>query len=370
MKLLLTADWHLGISLHNHSMHDEQVHALNQLCDILQHHRADALVIAGDVFDTQIATAQSIELLSRTLSRICGDLRIPTLMIAGNHDGAVRLSMYGALLSRGGLHIAGRASDMPPPVVIGDTACFLLPYLGIDEARALHPDRDATVGLADYASAYAAVVANLRDLAQTAPYAGLCKVLVGHAYVSGAALSDSDNAAVLGALTAVPADVFDGFDYVLLGHLHRAQRVRRNIFYGGSPLRYSFGEASHVKCVTLLDTTSGDKQAIAIEPLYGMRVLRGTRAALLDTLSPCDDYVKVELTDSAVGGDLLDVLRSMYPRLLCVTGTVHPTHNALSYDDLSSLDPRALVSRYFAEQYGEQPDDDVFAVFDEALHTP
>lgn len=367
MRILHTSDWHLGIQLHGVSLLEEQRNAALFLAETVEKEKIEAVVIAGDIFDHAVPPPDAVRLYSHMMRTLCIDRDVPVLLCAGNHDGAARLSVCAPLLRDAGLFVAGSLSDGVEPVVLGDTAFFLLPYFNAEEARYLYPDREIR-GAAD---AMAVVCEDLR--AQRA--AGKCNILVAHCFAAGGETGESDRAAVLGSAGRVPLAAFAGFDYVALGHLHRAQQLVCGdtiLRYSGTPYPYSFGEAGQEKSFTLLDTQTMELSTIPVPSSRPLRILRGEQAALLEN-APWDkareDYLKIELTDSPPHLWLMAAFREYYPNLLEFQGLRQSGEGqGITVQELEELRPLDLVTKFCEEVGGYTPDEELLQIFrEEAL---
>lgn len=250
MRLLHTSDWHLGRSFHRVNMLAAQSAFISRLVATVREREVDAVLVSGDVYDRAVPPLAAVELFDEALHRLA-DLGVPTVMISGNHDSARRLGVGAALIGRAGVHLRTDPSAAGTPVVLadahGDVAFYGLPYLepalvkeefGVERAR--------------HESVLAAAMDRVRaDLATRAP--GTRSVVLAHAFVTGGEPSDSERDITVGGVASVPAGVFDGVDYVALGHLHGSQTLTERVRYSGSPLPYSFSEADHRKTMWLVD---------------------------------------------------------------------------------------------------------------------
>jgi DNA repair protein SbcD/Mre11 len=237
MRILHTSDWHLGRAFHRVNMLGAQSEFIGHLVATVREHAVDAVVVAGDVYDRAVPPLAAVELFDDALHRLAG-LGVPTLMISGNHDSARRLGVGAGLIDRAGIHLRTEPSACGTPVVLadafGDVAFYGLPYL----EPALVKDEFA-VERAGHEAVLAAAMDRVRaDLAGRPP--GTRSVVLAHAFVTGGEPSDSERDITVGGVAAVPAGVFDGVDYVALGHLHGCQTLTGRVRYSGSPLAYSF----------------------------------------------------------------------------------------------------------------------------------
>ncbi len=352
MRFLHTADWHLGRLFHARSLLEDQAHMLDQFVAQVHALRPDAVLIAGDVYDRAVPPPEAVALLDDVLGRIVLDAGVPVVMIAGNHDSAQRLEFGSRLMSAQGLHVAGRTTAQAGYVTLHDDAgevrIYALPYA---EPAVV---RDA---LGAELSTHEAALAAQLDAIRAAHPKGVRAVVVAHAFVVGGAASESERPLSVGGSGAVGAGVFEGFDFVALGHLHRPQTLGERVHYAGSLLKYSLSEAGHDKSVSLieLDGDGGVRiEPIALRPLRDLRVIEGELAALIaagaeDPLR--DDYVYAVLTDTGALLDPMAKLRQVYPYALALeravltrTGTAGEAGR-----NLRALDTGALFASFFRE---------------------
>ncbi|MCX4824839.1 exonuclease SbcCD subunit D [Streptomyces sp. NBC_01142] len=319
MRFLHTSDWHLGRSFHRVSLLDAQAAFLDHLVATVRERDVDAVLVAGDVYDRAVPPLAAVELFDEALHRLAA-AGVPTVMISGNHDSARRLGVAAGLIERAGIHLRTDPAGCATPVLLGDAhgevACYGLPYLEPalvkDEFRTEKARHEAVLG--------AAMERVRADLAGREP--GTRSVVLAHAFVAGGEESDSERDITVGGVSAVPAGVFHGVDYVALGHLHGCQTITERVRYSGSPLAYSFSETHHRKTMWLLDLDAqGDITAERIDcpaprPLAR---LRGTLDALLD--DPAlerheQSFVEVTLTDPVRPAEPMARLTERFPHTL------------------------------------------------------
>lgn len=318
MKILHTADWHLGRYFHGASLLDDQAHVLDQLVRLATDEQVSAVVIAGDVYDRAVPPGDAVSLLGDVLERLVVRADIPVILIAGNHDSAERIGFGGRILERQKLFVRGGLGNFAPVVLRGahgDVAFHPLPYVEPVFARAL----EGAEGVTDHASAMVPVLSRIRAHFE----AGRPNVLVGHAFVSGGSESESERPLSVGGSGMVPPEAFEGFDYVALGHLHRPQSAgAAHIRYSGSLLKYSFQETTHNKGVSLVRVGPDGQcevQHMRLSPRRDVRVLTGTFDELRQRAgAPGDrtDYICVELTDQGPVLEPMMRLREVYPNLM------------------------------------------------------
>ena len=319
MRLLHTADWHLGRTLGSHSLHQDQEYLFaGQFLAMVRETRPDAVLIAGDIFDRSVPPADAVELLDDILHRLIVGLRTPVVLIPGNHDDARRLAFGARLLAGGGLHIAdsplGRAwtfADAHGPVSIV-AAGYASPLLLAQKLPA--EDHATSRVVADHDQGMALLAPLLHRLCEP----NHRRVLVAHAFVAGGSETESERGLSVGGTGQISAARFAGFHYVALGHLHRPQSLAEGrLRYSGSPLAYSTSEANQQKSVTLveLDAQGGvTTQELPLTPLHPLRILRGDLATLLAATS--QDYLALELTDPLPIAEAQRRLAQNYPRII------------------------------------------------------
>ena len=331
MKLLHTADLHLGKTLHETPLLSVQEKMLDDIHDILTQHDYAALIIAGDVYDRAIPSAEAVSLFSRFLARIredCPDTAV--CIIPGNHDSAQRLAFAHEILQNQRIYIAQDTCRLAEPVILTKgaekLAVYLLPFLNFGAFS--EEDKEAYRAAGD-SQAEMAVVAS--HILQQAVQPDMPALLAAHLFTIGGQSSSSERT-FIGTAEYVNPDLFSCFDYVALGHLHRCQRITDRMYYSGSPLPYSFDESEDAKCVLSIDINATPKQSaagkasITIEriPIIAERPLKrlegvfadfftGTR---YDEWSGC--YLEITLDDAEVIAHPMQLLRQKFPFLLSI----------------------------------------------------
>ena len=263
MRLLHTSDWHLGRSFHGVGMLDAQRAFIDQLVAFVRDESVDVVLIAGDVYDRALPGVDVVGLLDDALVRLTG-AGAQVVLTSGNHDSAIRLGFASKLLERGGVHLRTRLADLATPVVFplgggegrgGDSSTG--PVLAVYGIPWLEPRLVAAqlgVETASHFEVTRAATARIRaDLSARAETRTVHSVVLAHTFASGGISSDSERDLSIGGVGAVPLDLFDGFGYTALGHLHGRQELSPSVRYSGSPLAYSFSEAKHSKGSWLVD---------------------------------------------------------------------------------------------------------------------
>ena len=371
MRFLHTSDWHLGMTYRGGiSYADDQRYAIDGICAAAEDEGVDGILIAGDIFDKSVSSQEALMMCDGIITHICSDLKIPVYMIAGNHDGAQRLAQYNRLLRGSGLYIAGSLTKDVCAINAGDADIYLLPWISTDKVKTVYPERAEEIGSME--SAYRIVLDEYRKHFMP----GRFNILLAHAFIVEAETCVSDRAAEVGRATAVGSQVFDGFDYVALGHLHAPQDITDTIRYSGSPMAYAFGkEEKQVKSVTIVDTSDGSHRIVPIPQLRARTTLTGTLDSLMKAdfdESVVNGYVRLEVTDSYVGIETMASLRERYANLLEVVGKDLERADAtitMTIDELSGAagDPGTVFAQYCADTLSTEPDDHLIRLFEDSV---
>lgn len=370
MIFLHTSDWHLGATGGERDLWDDQKYFIDAICGIVREKRVDAVLLAGDVYDRSVPAASAIRLYDYAMNRLCGELGVKVLAIAGNHDSAERLASCAGLLDKAGLYLQGAAQREPRVVEFADSQVFFLPWMTEEKIKSLYPEeRD---GITNLTEAYRVAVNHMRE--KFIP--GKHHLLLSHAFITNAETSTSDRAAEIGFATQVPASVFEGFDYVALGHIHKPQQVSPHVRYSGSPMAYSFGrEERQEKSVTLIDTAAMTQQVVPLPLLHRWTTLTDCYEALLAGEYPeeiREGYVRLNVTDTAVGLDMLSRLRQVYPNALVVAGKTYDgedTTITLTMEQLEQMesDPAEVFKSFCREEMGQEATDHFLQLFAQAV---
>ena len=370
MILLHTSDWHLGKSDGDRLLLKDQQFFIDQICEIVSREHVDAVLLAGDIYDRAVASADAIRLYDQAMTRLCMEMHVPVLIIAGNHDSAERIGSCALLLSGAGLHVCGALSREPVVVPFADAEVYLLPWFTEEKVKSVFPEkRDQIDSLAD---AYRVVTDNIRARFSS----GKRHIVLSHAFITGSQTSTSDRAAEIGFATQIGADVFGGFDYVALGHLHGPQDVTRTVRYSGTPMPYAFGkEEQQVKSVTLIDTADMSRREIPLRLLHRRTTLTGTLEELLHPT--CGDdvkngYVRLTVTDVYGGPEVMAMLRDVYPNILELSGKTYEGENSsitMTAEEFEHMadDPIAVFRYFCREEMAEEPDERRVRLFAEAV---
>lgn len=320
MKLIHLSDLHLGKRVNEFSMVEDQKYILNEILKIIDQESPDGILLAGDLYDRPVPSAEAVQLFDSFLTRLA-QRKIPVFAISGNHDSAERIAF--------GSHIMSDSRICMSPVYDGKTAKYclkdsygevwihLLPFIRPATVRHALEGEEDVEDIRTYQEAVLAAVKHMEiDRSQR-------NVLLAHQFVVGAMQCDSEEISV-GGIDQIEAEVFRDFDYVALGHIHSPQNVGSpKIRYCGTPLKYSFSEAGQQKSVTVVELGekgSPDVREIPLTPLRDMRKLKGTYMELTSQSNykdtNTDDYVQITLTDEEDIVDGMQKLRTIYPNLM------------------------------------------------------
>ena len=355
MKFMHLSDLHLGKRVNEFSMIEEQEYILSKIADIARDERPEAVIIAGDVYDKPVPPVEAIKLFDGFLNSLTS-VGIKVLVISGNHDSAERLSFGSDLLGGSGVFIAHAYGGDLAPVTFNDefgrVNFYLLPFIKPANVARVFPDE--TVQSYTDAVRVALSHANVNFAERN--------VLVTHQFVTGAVRSESEEISV-GGTDNVDLSAFGAFDYVALGHIHRPQNVAPFARYCGTPLKYSFSEASHQKSVTIVEMgKKGDvtMREVDLAPRRDWIVIRGSYAEVTAksfvSKQNRDNFFKVVLTDEEDIPDGMAKLRIIYPHLMkldydnCRT---RAEHSIEMEEDQKKKSPLELLDQFYALQNGQ-----------------
>ena len=370
MRILHTADWHLGKIVNEFSMLDLQEEYLEQLIEDIKELNIDALIMAGDLYDRAVPPKEAVSLANKTFTKITQELKIPMLIIAGNHDSNERVEYGSELLSTGNLFIEGTTKEVIRKVTIKNANFYLLPYDDHRNVRGVL-ENDSIRTPEDALKAQLEVISEGWNEEEV-------NVLLYHGFVvntaSGEELeeSDSERPLSIGTVEFVPVDLVEQFDYVALGHLHKAQRVKNErVRYSGSPLKYSKSEANHKKQNLLVKIT---KSGVKVEPheirvSKDLRVVRGMFEEILADAS--NDYIFFELEDESYVIDAMNKIRRRYPNAMGLEYVNHKIHESLeqfvSKEQVQSDRLDDLFGRFYENHVGMPLNDEQIEVVVETL---
>lgn len=360
MKFIHLGDLHLGKSLSDFDLIDDQKYMLDKILEVALERNVDAIMIAGDIYDKSIPSEAAVNLFDSFIKDVV-DRNIKLYVVTGNHDSDERLNFGSSLFEANNVFISakydGTLHKYTIPEDSGDVNVYLMPFIKGSQVRHFYPDAEIT----NYDQAVRVAIENSEVKADE------CNVLIAHQFVGGTGcdlkLSGSENPAVqnVGLVEIIGYDSFDAFDYVALGHIHSAQRVGRDeVRYCGSPLKYSLKEADNTKSITVVEVKAGAKpviEEVAIKPLRDLRHIRGKMKELLnsDNLCNTNDFIYVTLTDEEMANDTMSIFQNYYPYTVRVDYDNSHTQN-IEQIDIAQIDENLtfdeLITNFYRQVYG------------------
>ena len=367
MKIIHLSDLHLGKRVYDYSMDDDQEYILKEILKVIKDEKADAVVIAGDIYDRSIPSEKAVSLFDEFLTNLMKE-KVPTLVISGNHDSAERISFGNKIMEASNIFMSERYEGNVKKVTLedkyGPVNFYLLPFIKPSDVRFVYPNEE----IKNDTDAMSVVIKNMNINKNER------NVLISHQFVTGASLGGSEESIVVGTLDNVDAKVFKDFDYVALGHIHGRQNVGgdERICYCGTPLKYSFDECNQqkgVKVVNLLEKkdgkTTSEHKYVELVPLHEMRKLKGEFKQLMDPenykKTNREDYFMITLLDEddVVNGQAQ--LQSVYKNLMKLDydNTRTRTENSIEdYKAAIGMNPIDLVDKFYEYRNGSAMSDE------------
>lgn len=359
MKLFHLSDLHIGKRVNEFSMIEDQKYILKRILDLADEEKPDGIILAGDIYDKQIPSAEAVQVFDEFITRLAGRA-IPVFIISGNHDSAERLAFGGRLLNSRGIYLSpvydGSVTKIPLKDQYGTVWIHLLPFIRPSTVR--HVFENEADLVTDVQTAAETVIRHMEiDLKDR-------NILVAHQFVTGAFRCESEDVQV-GGLDNIDAAVFTPFDYTALGHIHSPQNVGTDrVRYCGTPLKYSFSEVDQEKSITAVELEKKGTvrtSLLPLKPLRDMRKLRGTYLELTDRSFYRDmnreDYIQVTLTDEDDVPDGLQKLRVIYPNIMQLLYDNQRTKTTQEVDAAQAVEKKTEMELFyeFYELQNNQP---------------
>lgn len=358
MKIMHLSDLHIGKKVNEYSMLQDQIYILKEILQIIDDEKVETVIIAGDVYDRSLPPNEALELFDEFLYQLSGR-NVNVFVISGNHDSPERISYGGRMMTENKIFLSPVYDGNVKPITLnddyGEVNFYLLPFIRPADIRRYFPDEN----IENYTDAVKVAIDNMNvDFSER-------NILVTHQFVTGAELSESEDI-IVGGTDNVSGEVFDGFDYVALGHIHREQTVGKdNIRYCGTPLKYSFSEAKHIKSVTILDFNDKgniEYSKIPLTPFRDMREIRGTYYELTLKSSyestNTEDYLHITLTDEEDIPDAIGKLRSIYPNIMKLDYDNLRTRGSGTVDAIENIESKSPFE-LFADLFKQQNNQDM-----------
>lgn len=358
MKLIHLSDLHIGKRVNEFSMLEDQEYILNKILEIADEEKPDGVIIAGDIYDKSVPSAEAVQLFDEFL--LClSEKKLSVFIISGNHDSPERIAFGSKLMDKSGIYLSPVYNGEIIPITLNDSYgkvnIWLLPFIKPVHVRRFFEDAQTET----YTDALKAVIESFEmDKNER-------NILVTHQFVTGADRTESEEISV-GGSDNVDASVFEAFDYTALGHIHRSQKCKSdNIRYSGTPLKYSFSEAKDIKSVTVIELKEkGDLiiNTIPLIPLRDMIEIRGTYEDIMhrdfykDTNYE-NDYVHITLTDEDDIPDAIGKLRTVYPNLMKLDYDNKRTRTSNIIEAVSDTEKKSPFEHFslFYENQNNQP---------------
>ena len=356
VKFLHTADWHIGRKLQGKDLLEDQQYVMNNLISKIDEIKPDFLIIAGDLYDRSVPSKEATTLLQELLVKINIECNIPIFAISGNHDSRERLAIGEAWFSKHKFYLHTRLNQAFDKITIEDTDIYLLPYFEPFEAREYFEDATLTTHNSATKRVIDEIYKNI-DMSKT-------NILVAHTFVSGGLETDSEREISVGTVENVAVEIFEKFDYVALGHLHNPNAIKEErIKYSGSPMAYSFSEATQTKGMRLVELTKEifTEEFISLEQKRKLHNISTTYEEIFTKVFQqnfdCkNDYFSMELSGMEGVTDPLPRIKEYYPNTLILKQKRNNNSDSeIKFDkEMFTKSPLELIEGFYNEQTGSE----------------
>ena len=356
VKFLHTADWHIGRKLQGKDLLEDQQYVMNDLISKIDETKPDFLIIAGDLYDRSVPSKEATTLLQELLVKINIECNIPIFAISGNHDSRERLAIGEAWFSKHKFYLHTRLNQAFDKITIEDTDIYLLPYFEPFEAREYFEDATLTTHNSATKRVIDEIYKNI-DMSKT-------NILVAHTFVSGGLETDSEREISVGTVENVAVEIFEKFDYVALGHLHNPNAIKEErIKYSGSPMAYSFSEATQTKGMRLVELTKEifTEEFISLEQKRKLHNISTTYEEVFTKVFQqnfdCkNDYFSMELSGMEGVTDPLPRIKEYYPNTLILKQKRNNNSDSeIKFDkEMFTKSPLELIEGFYNEQTGSE----------------
>ena len=353
MRFLHLADLHIGKRVNGFSMIEDQKFVFEQVYNVIENEKIDGIIMAGDIYDKPVPSAEAVKLFDELLSRLVS-MDLPIFVISGNHDSAERIGFGSDILSAAKVYMSrvynGNLQKIELEDDYGKINVYLLPFIKPATVKNIYKEAE----IKDYDDALAYVL-NQEKIDETKR-----NVIVSHQFVTGAMRSESEEVSV-GGLDNVSVEKYDAFDYVALGHIHRAQHIgRESARYAGTLLKYSFSEENHNKSMTIVDLKEKGNieiKEIPVKPLHDLKTIKGkfseiTSKEFYKELKK-EDYYRAVLTDEEDILNAIGKLKSIYPNLMSMEYDNTRTRSYSVVDNVETGEAKSPLD-YFEEFFEKQ----------------
>lgn len=362
MKFIHLSDLHIGKRVNEYSMLEDQEYILKKIINIIDREKVDSVLIAGDVYDKSVPSAEAVELFDEFLVSL-SKRGLKVFVISGNHDSPERIAFGGRIMKDSGIYMSPVYAGVIKPVQLedeyGKVNIWMLPFIKPAHVRKYNEDAE----ILSYTDAVRIAIDGIKiDKNER-------NVMITHQFVTGAERTESEEISV-GGTDNVDVSVFEAFDYTALGHIHRPQNCKsERVRYSGTPLKYSFSEAKDNKSVTVVEIKEKGNMKVETIPLVPMRdmvEIKGCYDAIMlrefyEGTSYCEDYVHMTLTDEEDIPDAIGKLRTVYKNLMKLdydnTRTRH-TNTIECAGDVEKKSPYELFAEFYERQNNQPMDDE------------
>ena len=347
MKIVHTADWHLGRILNGKSLLEDQAYILDQFIKKMSDEKPDVIVIAGDLYDTSYPNKAAIQLLENTINTLNLEMNIPLVMISGNHDSKERLNYGSKWFEKSQLYIRTSLEDMCDPITIGNIDFYTLPFSTVNETSYFFNDKKIETHQQAVSKSIEFMTQNINP--------NKVNILIGHLTVQGGIRTESERALTIGTVESVTENSFQQFDAVLLGHLHHPFSIDSDfIHYSGSLLQYSFSETTQPKGYRVIEMIDHKLKNIfrPLTPLRQLEVIEGDyEDAIQEKLSIKDknNYLHFKLKHMSHVSDPMMHLKQIYPNTLALTNSSFEFNTPLHHEniEIQKLDDTTIINKFF-----------------------
>lgn len=369
MKILHTADWHLGKYLKNFSLLEEQKYILEELKKIIQQEQPDVILLAGDIYDRSVPPAEAVDLFDKTIEQIILDWKIPIIAIAGNHDSIERIDYFNNILTHQGFHIVGGLTLPIHPIILkdefGEIYFYPIPYTEPKYWQYIYEkSTNEKINIDSHEEIMKMIIEEIFKAHPKDKRA----VFIGHLFVQGGQESESERQLTVGGASVVNYHLFENFQYTALGHLHAPQKFNEGqLQYSGSLLKYSASEASHKKGVVLLDLGKDKIEHSTFIPLIPQKDLWVVTGKIEnrefhlieDYFQPKrEDFLEVKLQNEEIVPNAMQIIQQKFPNTLGIRwqkrGNLSSTPSQLNISDLEKMNDLDLFQSFYKNLKGEE----------------
>ncbi len=354
MKVLHTADWHIGKYLNGYSLLEDQEYFLEKFTGYLKKNKPDVIIIAGDIYDRSVPPAEAVKLFSNALNTIINELKIKVIVIAGNHDSKDRLAFGSEILEKSGLFVISRPERNIKKITLsdeyGNINFYAVPYLDVYDAKSLFPDEKIISDNEAFEIICSDMLKNLN--------ADERNILIAHGFFANTDDLIKNDGTTVGAGELISLKKFGGFDYIALGHIHSPRKTGLDSArYSGSMLKYSVDEANSDKIFYMLDVKEKGKIEITeekISPLRDIVIIEDSFDNVL-SMNPSDDYIFLKLTDKTPVVNAVSMLKAVFPNILGLSYPALKTSSEVSEETVKGIkekSPLELFDGFFNDITG------------------